>query len=87
MPFLQLSCKYCIKIPLPDRQIGERYSECDSEKSVIATMILMLSIFGSIGVRNKLYFNYWAEQDILSIIEVQPFRDQNKGHISILGLL
>ncbi len=23
----------------------------------------MLSIFGSIGIRNKLYFDYWAEQD------------------------
>ena len=40
------------------------------EKFVIVTMILMLSVFGIIGVGNKLYFDYWAEQDILSIIEV-----------------
>ncbi len=32
-------------------------------------MILILSVFGIIGIISKLCFNYWAEQDILSIIE------------------
>ena len=40
------------------------------EKFVIVTMILMLSVFGIIGITGKIYFDYWAEQDILSIIEV-----------------
>lgn len=40
------------------------------EKFVIVTMILMLSVFGIMGIASKIYFDYWAEQDILSIIEV-----------------
>ena len=40
------------------------------EKFVIVTMILMLSVFGIIGIISKIYFDYWADQDILSIIEV-----------------
>ena len=40
------------------------------EKFVIVTMILMLSVFGIIGITSKIYFDYWSNQDILSIIEV-----------------
>ncbi len=40
------------------------------EKFVIVTMILMLSVFGVISITSKIYFDYWSEQDILSIIEV-----------------
>lgn len=40
------------------------------EKFVIVTMILMLSVFGVIGITSKIYFDYWADKDILSIIEV-----------------
>ncbi len=37
------------------------------EKFVIVTMILMLSVFGVIGITSKIYFDYWSDQDILSI--------------------
>ncbi|MCR5511000.1 MAG: HAMP domain-containing histidine kinase [Lachnospiraceae bacterium] len=40
------------------------------KKFVIVTMILMLFVFGILAVTAKLYFEYWSDQDILSIIDL-----------------